>query len=217
MLAASRDDGNIVLHTNQGGQPPTFAASLLTTAAGSYMAVPADLNHDGWLDVVVAAVGTVDPSAAAATQAGADAAQGTGKVFWLQNKLAQGQGFTPRLIADGLNYPVAVHAVDLNRDSRLDVAVATRDDGRILWYENNGDGGSFAAHVAADNLPGAASVHAGDLDTDGRIDLVAAGEDGNGIVWLRNEGGQPPPSRPHRAQRPPAAHRPGLRQGRLCR
>lgn len=191
VLAAARGDGNIVLHINQGTQPAAFAAFTLITAAGSYMAVPADLNHDGWMDILVAAVGVVDPSTAASAD-GEAAAQGAGRLFWLQNKLAQSQGFAARTIGEGLNYPVAVEAVDLNRDARLDVVVATRDDGRITWYENSGDGSSFAAHLAAENLPGAASVHFGDFDNDGRTDLVAAAEDSNQIAWLRNGGGQPP-------------------------
>jgi hypothetical protein len=191
VIVASRDDGNIVLHLNQGGQPPAFAASTLATAEGSYMAVPADLNHDGWTDVVVVAVGVIAPSAAASPAAEA-AVLGTGKLFWLQNKLAQGQGFAARTIAEGLNYPVAVEAVDLNRDNRLDVVVATRDDGRVLWFENNGNADSFAVRLAAENLPGAAAVHAGDFDSDGRTDLVAAAEDSNQIAWLRNGGGQSP-------------------------
>ncbi len=120
------------------------------------------------------------------------AVQGTGKVFWLENRLVQGQGFAPRPIADGLNYPVAVHAVDLNHDNKLDVVTATRDDGRVLWFENNGDGSAFAARVVAQNLPGSVAVHAGDIDGDGRMDVVAAAEDVNQIVWLRNNGAQPP-------------------------
>lgn len=191
VLVASRDDGNIVLHVNLGTQPATFAAQLLINAPGAYMAVPIDLNHDGWMDVVGVSVGVVDPSSAA-TPAAADAAAGAGKVFWLQNKLVHGQGFTPNLVAEGLNYPVALHAVDLNRDHNPDIAVATRDDGRILWFENNGPGTSFATHLAAENLPGAAAIHAGDFDNDGRTDLLAAGEDSNQIVWMRNRGGLPP-------------------------
>lgn len=190
VLVAARGDGSINLHVNQGTQPPTFNVYPLFKAEGSYMAVPADLDHDGWLDVVVTAVGTIAP--AAAGEAEAAAASGTGKLLWLQNKLLQGQGFAARTIAEGLNYPVALHVVDLDRDDRLDIAVATRDDGLITWYENNGNAGSFAARVAASNLPGAASVHAGDFDNDGRIDLVAAAEDGNLIAWLRNGGEQPP-------------------------
>jgi hypothetical protein len=176
VLAASREDGKIVLHMNQGVQPPAFAAYTLATAAGSYMAVPADLNHDGWTDILVAAVGAIAPSAAASALQpdGGAAAQGSGRLLWLQNKLAQGQGFAARTIAEGLNYPVAVEAVDLNRDARLDIVVATRDDGRIIWFENNGDGGSFAVRLAADKLPGATAVHAGDFDGDGRTDRLAA-------------------------------------------
>jgi hypothetical protein len=80
---------------------------------------------------------------------------------------------------------------DLNSDDRLDIVVPTRDDGRVLWFQNNGDGSAFAARVAAQNLPGSVGVHSGDIDGDGRVDIVAASEDTNQIVWLRNNGAQP--------------------------
>jgi hypothetical protein len=195
VIVAARGNGQVVWHENLGTKPPSFVARPLATADGSYMAIPADINRDGWLDILVAAVGVVNPSAAGSTGdliAEPAAVLGTGKVFWLQNRLVQGQGFTPRPIADGLNYPVAVHAVDLNRDNKVDVVAATRDDGRILWFENNGDGSYFAPRVAAQNLPGSVAVHAADFDGDGRVDLVAAAEDVNQFVWLHNNGAQPP-------------------------
>ncbi len=191
VVVAARGSGQVLWYENLGTNPPTFAPHVLATADGSYMAIPADINHDGWTDVVAVAVGVVNP-ASADLYADPTAIQGTGKVFWLQNRLPQGQGFAARPIADGLNYPVAVHAVDLNSDDRLDIVVPTRDDGRVLWFQNNGDGSAFTVRVAAQNLPGSVGVHSGDIDGDGRVDIVAASEDTNQIVWLRNNGAQPP-------------------------
>ena len=199
VVVAARGSGQVIWYENLGTNPPTFAPRVLATADGSYMAIPADINHDGWTDVVAVAVGVVSPANAdlnEAFYADPTAAQGTGKVFWLQNLLPQGQGFALRPIADGLNYPVAVHAVDLNRDDRLDIVVPTRDDGRVLWFQNNGDGGAFTVRMAAQNLPGSVGVHSGDIDGDGRVDIVAAAEDTNQIVWLRNNGAQPPAFEP---------------------
>ena len=194
VIVAARGSGQVLWYENLGTNPPTFTPHVLATADGSYMAVPADINHDGWIDVVVVAVGVVNPASAASVDPYADpaAVQGTGKVFWLQNLIPQGKGFAARLVADGLNYPVAVHIVDLNRDDRLDIVVPTRDDGRVLWFQNNGDGSAFTARVAAQNLPGSVGVHSGDIDGDGRVDIVAAAEDTDQIVWLRNDGAQPP-------------------------
>ncbi len=150
VIVAARGSGQVLWYENLGTNPPTFAPHVLATADGSYMAIPADINHDGWTDVVAVAVGIVNPASVelSAEQAAEPAAvAGTGKVFWLQNLLPQGQGFALRPVADGLNYPVAVHAVDLNHDDRLDIVAPTRDDGRVLWFQNNGDGSAFAARV----------------------------------------------------------------------
>ena len=198
VIVAARGSGQVLWYENLGTNPPTFAPHVLATADGSYMAIPADINHDGWTDVVAVAVGIVNPASVELAEQAAEpaAVAGTGKVFWLQNLLPQGQGFALRPVADGLNYPVAVHAVDLNHDDRLDIVAPTRDDGRVLWFQNNGDGSAFAARVAAQNLPGSVAVHSGDMDGDGRIDIITAAEDTNQIVWLRNNGAQPPAFEP---------------------
>lgn len=194
VIAASREDGRVVWHRNLGGWPAQFAANTLTTAPGAYMAIPADLNNDGWQDVVLVAVGTLAPSAAGSD--GMTAPLGEGRVIWLQNRLATGQGFVARSIAEGLNYPVAIHAADLDGDGDIDLIVPTRDDGQVTWYENLG-GGAFRAHAVATGLVGSVGVHSGDIDGDGHLDVIVAVEDSNQIFWFRNNGATPPSFEPH--------------------
>jgi len=190
VIAASRGDGKVVWHKNLGGQPARFAVQTLTVAPGVYVAIPADLNRDGWPDILIAAVTNLDPSAA-----GVDSQQavtGAGKILWLENRLKIGQGFQLRSVAEGLNYPVAVLAVDLDRDGDLDILSATRDDGRITWYENRSNGAVFVARLVADGLIGSVAVAAGDIDGDGSLDVIAAIEDNNQIFWFRNNGATVP-------------------------
>jgi hypothetical protein len=189
VVIASREDGAITWLRNLGGLQ--FERHTVATAAGSYVALPADLNRDGRVDIVVAAVGALNPSSRDGD--GESAAAGAGAIFWLRNNLPNSPAFIRQDIATGLNYPVAVHVADLDGDGDPDVAGATRDDGRITWYENAGGANPwFGAHPVAADMPSAVAVHAGDFDADGYLDLVGASEDTNRIFWYRNNGARPP-------------------------
>jgi hypothetical protein len=143
VVIASREDGAITWLRNLGGLQ--FERHTVATAAGSYVALPADLNRDGRVDIVVAAVGALNPSSRDGD--GESAAAGAGAIFWLRNNLPNSPAFIRQDIATGLNYPVAVHVADLDGDGDPDVAGATRDDGRITWYENAGGANPwFGAH-----------------------------------------------------------------------
>ncbi len=194
VVAASREDGQIVWHRNRGGNQ--FSPRLMAVAPGTYMIVLTDINRDGRIDIVGAAVGELAPS----SPVGEDApTAGGGSIFWLQNNLPASANFTRHDVAVNLNYPVAVHAGDLDGDGDPDLMATTRDDHQVLWFENNGAGDvpAFAPRVITNSLLSAVSVHAGDLDNDGHLDVVAAGEDANQIIWFRNNGARPPAFEPH--------------------
>jgi len=191
ILSASRGDGRITWHRNEGGL--RFQSIPLVNAGGAYMAIPVDLNRDGFIDVVGVAVGTVAPSAVVTPDADAPAS-GDGTVFWLRNNLGANNGQFTRFDIDfGLAYPVSVHAADIDGDGDPDVLVTTRDGHQVLLYENSGTGDapSFTRRVLDDALSGAVFVTTGDIDGDGKLDILAAGENNNQIVWYRNLGGRP--------------------------
>ena len=189
LIAAGREDGQIVWHRNLGGL--RFTPRLLTVAPGTYMIVPADVNRDGKTDVVAVAVGTLAPSAASAEEVAP--AANDGAVFWLKNNLPASATFTRQDIAGGLAYPVAVHVADIEGDGDPDVMVTTRDANQVLLFENGGSGDVpvFGNRVIDGALSGAVSVYTGDLDGNGKLDIVAAGENGNQISWYRNNGARP--------------------------
>jgi len=189
LIAASREDGQIIWHRHLGGL--RFTPRLLTVAPGTYMVVPADINRDGKTDVVAVAVGALAPSAAGAT--GDVPAANDGAVFWLKNNLPASATFTRQEIAGGLAYPVAVHAADVDSDGDPDVLITTRDANQVLLFENSGSGDvpAFGSRVIDGGLDGAVAVYTGDLDSDGKLDILAAGENGNQITWYRNNGARP--------------------------
>ncbi len=190
ILSASRESGQIVWHRNVGNL--RFSSIVLDVAAGSYVAFPADLNEDGYTDVLVAAVSTLAPSAADADEAQPSVADGG--VFWLRNNLgAKVVQFTRYELDTGLAYPVSAHAADIDNDGDMDVLVTTRDGNQVLLYENNGaaDVPGFSRRVLDGDLSGAVSVMTGDIDGDGRLDIIATGENTNQIVLYRNNGARP--------------------------
>ncbi len=185
------------------------------------MAVPADLNHDGWMDSRGGRRGRRwrhRPPRCREAVAPA-AALGTAQSSGCKTSCRRARALSPRTIAEGLNYPVAVH-LDRHRPRRpARRAVATRDDGRITWYENNGDGGSFGLRRGRRQPAGRGRpMYTGDFDDDGNRTWWRLPEDSNQIAWLRN-GGEQPPTFAARLVRngPPPPTRPGLCQGGLCR
>lgn len=198
LLTASRVDGQIIWFRNVPPESsscptpdrnPCFQPRQLTIAPGTYAAIPADLNRDGYMDVVAVAVGELAPSAAAADQP----AISNGSAFWLQNNLPASAQFTRHDLGVGLNYPVAVHSADIDHDGDPDVLVTTRDANQVLLYENSGSGDTpgFTERVIDGNLSGAVSVTTGDIDGDGKLDILAVGENLNQILWYRNNGARP--------------------------
>jgi hypothetical protein len=185
VVAASRDDGKIILYRNNGQPTPGFTPQLLTTASGVYAIAATDLNGDGDPDVAAAAVGVVDPSAAeSAVQAA------TGVLLWLENNGGPNPTFIRRDVAGGLAYPVALDSGDLDNDGDPDLLVALRDGNRILGYRNNGGAApSFSLFQPASDGNGMVDVTIGDLDRDGKLDFVAASENDDRIAWYRNLGG----------------------------
>lgn len=125
-----------------------------------------DLDGDGRLDLVVAALGQLRPTN-----------DPVGSVVWLR-QLADGT-FHRVVLADGLGRVADVRAVDLNGNGRLDLLVAAFgwvENGRLLWLENLGSGSdgtpTFQEHIL-DPRAGFTDVRTADLDGDGRLEVVA--------------------------------------------
>lgn len=187
MLSASRDDGQIRWHRNNGGNPPAFEARGLASLAGVYAIQVADINRDGFLDIAAVGVTTVNPSA---TEPAVPAANGV--LVWFEHNRAALPDFIPHVVNGSLAYPVGVHAADVDSDGDLDLLSASRDDNRVMWYEHNGGTMPvFTPRLLSDQMRGAVSVHAADVDGDGDVDILSASEDDDRIVWYENQGDRP--------------------------
>jgi hypothetical protein len=200
VLSAARDSGQVIWYRNSGGPAPSFEPRPLPPVPGVYLAFPADMNGDGKIDIVVAAVNDVNPSSVVAgAETGAEAGQnadadaaaplGTGSLLWFQNNGQPAPAFTARTIAGALNYPVSAAARDLDGDGDMDLVAASRDDNSIIWYASSGGPlPTFAPRLITNAAAGAVSVDVGDVDRDGDADVVSASEDDDRILLHLNDG-----------------------------
>jgi hypothetical protein len=83
---------------------------------------------------------------------------------------------------------------DINRDDHMDLAVAIRDEGEIVWYENGAQPDTIVwtrHHVGY--LGGPRGVFIADINNNGRLDIVAGGMAVNTVMWYE---APPDPSDP---------------------
>lgn len=103
--------------------------------------------------------------------------------------------------------PVAMASADLDRDGRLDVAVATADPAGLVLLRGQADGGlAFWRRIDVTRRP--AGVAAADLNADGQVDLVVLDGADPAVRILRGSGsalGEFTPAAPLLLPCPPSA------------
>ncbi|HLN32405.1 MAG TPA: VCBS repeat-containing protein [Gemmataceae bacterium] len=141
-----------------------------------------DLDGDGVKDILVANLGSMEPTD-----------RRTGSVVWLRGS-PDGR-FTPVTILDGIGRVADVQAADFRGVGKLDLVVAAfgwRKTGEVIYLENRTTDWShpvFVPHVL-DDRHGAIHVPVGDINGDGRPDFVALiSQEHETIVAFLNEGG----------------------------
>ncbi len=112
----------------------------------------ADLNRDGWTDLV-------------ASHAGAGAVT-------LHRNDRSGAYTPPMNLTAGIS-PSFVTVGDLNGDGWADLAVVDAGADKLLLFANNGQG-DFSSSTSLDTGIGPSSIAIGDLDRDGWADVVVA-------------------------------------------
>ena len=124
----------------------------------------ADIDKDGWMDVVI----------------------GAGQSVWLLTN-ERGALSAPAPIAEEQSEITALAVVDADNDGFLDI-VAAALDGEIAAYRNRGRGEWRETTSWFENLEGEIPLAAFDADLDGDLDL-ATRRSGGSIALLRNDGG----------------------------
>ena len=172
-LSASAYDDAIAWYENLGGDPPSWAASTISSVADmAYSVFAADVDGDGDLDVLSASVND-------------DA------IAWYENEGGEGASWTARTISSVADGAWSVFAADVDGDGDLDALSASFNDDAIAWYENlGGDPPSWTASTISSAADSARSVYAVDVDGDGDLDALSASNDDDAIAWYENENGQ---------------------------
>ncbi len=120
VLTALEYDNSLRWYENLGGSPPTFQMHFVSTNAYIPHAIHSgDFDQDGDADLVAAI-------------------EGTNTIAWYENDGGRPPHFSERIIVNNTLVAHGVYVADLDKDGDLDVISASREDGKIAWYENLG-------------------------------------------------------------------------------
>lgn len=136
----------------------------------------ADLNHDGRLDIVMAA-----------------SESGPGEIAWFEGPVDPLNGSWIEHTIDDVEDVHLLHLIDFDKDGDLDIAFAEMHQSptdRVGIYLNGGLGASWSLELIAST--GAHNIAVGDLENDGDFDIVGANweltsPDGGDLNWWRND------------------------------
>ena len=158
----------VLLNDGAGNLTTVQRHPLVDLLGGGSDSHLADLNADGWLDVL-----TVHRSAGGWTYMHADGQGG----FFEGTEIPGGEG------------PIAIRGADANGDGHQDVLVLSWESLELTVHENDGQG-DFQVHHGTPVTGLASDMDLADIDGDGDLDAAtSSGYAGSGTVGvLRNDG-----------------------------
>ncbi len=102
-------------------------------------------------------------------------------------------GWTAHIINNSADAAHSVYAIDIDNDNDIDVLSASRNDDKVVWYENNGGSPlSWTSHIITNSANGAEEVFAIDINADNDIDVLSVSLYDDKVVWYENDGSTPP-------------------------
>ena len=158
---------------NTAGNGSAWTNRLITGGVASPTAtIAADLDGDGDPDVVTSSISD-------------------NKFAWNENRTIHRNAVIGASVSmgSGLAQMSPLRVADLDRDGDPDVVVANRNDGRLLWLDNNGTTPDlWPTRNVATGIPSFTEASTvADLDGDGDLD-VAISPGGGSLHWYQSNG-----------------------------
>ena len=169
LITANYNRGDLTVLTNDGGGGFVLSSSPgvgNVFSSDPHSVIAADVNRDGWVDLICAN-------------------QGDGTLVVLANDGSGGFGIASTLSVGSA--PVSVVAADVNRDGWMDLICANQNDNTLTVLTNDGLGGFVTASTpGVGNMP--VCVIAADVNRDGWVDLICANQNDSTLTVLTNDG-----------------------------
>ena len=172
VVGAARAADSIVWWENVNGDGSSWTGHNVSSSFdGAVCAVPVDLDKDGDLDII-------------------GAAMDGGDIFWWENSNGAGTAWTEHEVSSSFSGAHCVSGKDLDGDGDIDIAGAGSYNDEVAWWENtDGSGSSWTYHLISNGFDYSTCVDIGDIDKDGDMDVIAAAQLGDEISWWENTNG----------------------------
>ena len=166
----NEDSADLRVFLNRHDGSGLFGPMLLPPTTIPFESSPnkaADLNGDGFVDVVTSSNGTNQVSLA----------------------FGHGDGtFAAPILFNTAGYPRGVAILDIDGDGDLDFAVSVRDIDSIGIFTNNGSGVFSGPAYISSGADGPYGLAAADMNNDGLLDLVVGHVNSQSVVVLKGNG-----------------------------
>ncbi len=169
VFAVAWHDRQIAWWRNGGGDPIEWTGETIGEGfAGAHWVHAGDIDDDGWIDVV-------------------GAAMDLGQVAWWRNDGAGQTSWQKTVITRSLPGAVSAVAGDLDGDGDLDVAGAGWSaSGHMAWFENvDGQGATWEFRSIDRSFAQSSSVHVADVDGNGSLDMLGSSWELGALGWWR--------------------------------
>ncbi|HMP90909.1 MAG TPA: FG-GAP-like repeat-containing protein [Kiritimatiellia bacterium] len=172
IIAAAQTANAVSWYQNVDGSGTNWIKRNISTSFSGATAVrAADINRDGYMDVVGSA-GTANT------------------IAWWKNIDGTGTNWAYHAVDTTFSNAQSIAVADIDNDGVPDlIGAANFNPGRIMWWRNmDGEGGAWTSRVISANFNGAFAVYAADLDQDGDADVLAVALTADDVTWFENTG-----------------------------
>lgn len=156
---------NTFLIENLGAM--TFAPPVILAGVNSYELHSVDLDQDGLLDII-----------------GSGGSSFQASIFFNEGNLT----FQHKLLSGYVYRSTSLNTSDLDCDGDLDVLTTSRDDNKIGWHENLGNGRMTCQSIITELALMPSTIETFDIDNDGDKDIVYGSYNYDNICYMENLG-----------------------------